>query len=453
MAGRILIVDDEGTALEFLGALLEAEGFETVGVDTGVAGLAKVEGEEFDAVLTDLHMAGMDGIELCRRISQLRPDLPVVVVTGEASLDAAVSALRAGAYDFLTKPIDPKRLGPAARRAVEHGRLGREVKRLRRALDDTTRFGEIVGESAAMRRLYDLIERVADAEASVLVTGESGTGKELIARSIHQRSRRVEGPFVALNCAAVPASLLESELFGHVKGAFTDAKGSRPGLFVQADGGTLFLDEIGELPLEMQPKLLRAIQEREVRPVGATADVKFDARIITATNRDLEADVEAGRFREDLLYRVDVVRVELPALRRRGRDVLLLAQTFLQRYADRSGREIREIDPAAAERLLAYDWPGNVRELENCMERAVALCRGPTVHAEELPKKVRDYQSDRVFVTTDEPGGMPTLEELEKRYVTQVLRATGGNKSQAAKVLGLDRRTLYRRLDKYGIES
>jgi two-component system response regulator HydG len=283
--------------------------------------------------------------------------------------------------------------------------------------------------------------------------GESGTGKELIARAIHDRSSRASGPFVALNCAAVPPNLIESELFGHAKGAFTDAKTSRTGLFQQANGGTLFLDEIGELPLEMQPKLLRALQEREVRPVGATADIPFDARLITATNRDLESEVEGGRFREDLLYRVDVVRVELPPLRGRGRDVLLLAQSFMERFARRSGRDIRDIEPSAAERLLAYDWPGNVRELENCIERAVALCPGHTITAQELPSKVREYESERLLLAADEPGEMPTLEELEKRYVKQVLKAMGGNKSQAAKVLGLDRRTLYRRIEKYGIET
>src|SRR5690606_30451318 len=240
----------------------------------------------------------------------------------EASLDAAVAALRAGAYDFITKPIDTKLLMPALNRAVQHYRLNAEARRLRRALDDTRRFGAIIGKSPAMQQVFDLIVRVADSEASVLITGESGTGKELVARSIHEHSSRAQGPFVALNCAAVPANLIESELFGHARGAFTDAKTSRDGLFAQADGGTLFLDEIGELPLEMQPKLLRALQERRIRPVGGSKEIPFDARIVTATNRDLEDEVEAGRFREDLLYRIDVVRLELPPLRMRGRDVL-----------------------------------------------------------------------------------------------------------------------------------
>jgi two-component system response regulator HydG len=249
----------------------------------------------------------------------------------------------------------------------------------------------------------------------------------------------------------VPAALVESELFGHARGAFTDAKTSRAGLFTEANGGTLFLDEIGELPLEVQPKLLRALQERRVRPVGRDQEVEFDARLVTATNRDLESEVEAGRFREDLLYRIDVVRIELPPLRTRGRDVLLLAQAFLERFAGRSGRDVRRLAPEVAERLLMYDWPGNVRELENCIERTVALARGTTVTAADLPLKIRKFSAQRVVVDTDDPSEMPTLDELERRYVTRVLAALGGNKSQAAKVLGLDRRTLYRRLERHGL--
>lgn len=453
MDAHLLIVDDDESACEFLDTVLSGQGFRVTSEVTAEAALSRLSGQEFDAMLTDVYMHGMDGIELCRRVQALRPDLPVLVVTGEASLDAAVAALRAGAYDFITKPIDTKLLMPAINRAVQHYRLNAEVRRLRRALDDTRRFGAIIGKSPAMQQVFDLIVRVADSEASVLVTGESGTGKELVARSIHEHSARVAGPFVALNCAAVPANLIESELFGHARGAFTDAKTSRDGLFAQADGGTLFLDEIGELPLEMQPKLLRALQERRIRPVGVSKEIPFDARIVTATNRDLESEVEAGRFREDLLYRIDVVRVELPPLRMRGRDVLLLAQAFIERFADQGGRNVRQLDPVAAERLLSYDWPGNVRELENCMERAVALARIDRITLEDLPRKIREHRPERVVLTADDPEDLPTLDELERRYIGKVLGAMGGNKSQAAKVLGLDRRTLYRRLEKHGISS
>ncbi len=376
--------------------------------------------------------------------------MPVVVVTGNASFDAAVAAIRAGAYDFVTKPVDGKLLALVVARAVQHGQLRQEVKRLRQAVVDTQRLGQLLGESPAMKRVFDLVARVADSDASVLIMGESGTGKELIARALHDQSARRAGPFVAVNCAAMPPALLESELFGHARGAFTDAKSTRTGLFAQASGGTLFLDEIGELPLEMQPKLLRALQERKVRPVGGNEEVAFDARIVTATNRDLEAEVDEKRFREDLYYRINVVRVDAPPLRERGGDVLLLAQHFVERFAARSSKAVRGIHAAAAERLVAYDWPGNVRELENCIERAVALLRFDEVTVDDLPEKIRHYRAERLVFAVDDLGEVVTIDELERRYIQRVLTLLGGNKSRAATVLGLDRRTLYRRLDRYG---
>jgi len=452
MDGHLLIVDDDAAACEFLQFVLRKEGLDVATETTAKGAFARVPVEDFDAVLTDIHMDGMDGIELCRRIQESRPNLPVLVVTGQASVDAAVAALRAGAYDFITKPIDINLLTPAVTRAIRQGQLDREVKRLRRALSDTQRFGNLIGKSPPLLKVCDLINRVAETSASVLITGESGTGKELIAHAVHERSRGRTGPMVALNCAAVPANLIESELFGHVRGAFTGANVTRTGLFVEADQGTLFLDEISELPLEIQPKLLRALQQRTVRPVGGTKEMPFDARLITATNRDLEYEVEAGHFREDLLYRIDVVRIDVPPLRMRGRDVLLLAQAFIERFADQSGNSVRTLDPKAAERLLAYDWPGNVRELENCMERAVALCPTDRINLTDLPEKIREHRrSDQLVVDTDDGEAMPTLEELERRYISKVLHTSSGNKSAAAKVLGLDRRTLYRRLEKYGI--
>src|SRR5262249_6924250 len=294
------------------------------------------------------------------------------------------------------------------------------------------------------------IEQVAGADATVLITGESGTGKELVARAIHELGPRAEAPFVAINCAAIPASLLESELFGHVKGAFTDAKGQKRGLFVQASSGTLFLDEIGEMPAEVQVKLLRVLQERRVRPVGGEEEVPFDARLIAATNRDLETEVEDGRFRPDLYYRINVVHIEVPPLRSRQGDILVMAQHFLRRHAERSRKDVVGISRPAAQKLLDYDWPGNVRELENCLERAVALTRMSEIGVDDLPERVREHQSKKLEVS-DNPEEMITLEEMERRYVRRVLAACGGNKTQAAKTLGLDRRTLYRRLESLGI--
>ncbi len=447
----ILVVDDDAESRELIALALQASDFDCVKAASAEAGLAALQRSSVDAIVTDVHMGGMDGIELCRRVHEIDAELPIVVVTGRANVDTAVGALRAGAYDFLSKPLDVKLLVPTVRRAAERRMLGVEVLRLRRALSHTDRFGPLLGRSAAMHRVFDLVGRIADADVPVLIIGETGTGKELVATAVHEHSRRREGPFVAVNCAAIPQALLESELFGHVKGAFTDAKHDHDGLFVQANGGTLFLDEVGELPLGLQPKLLRALQEGTVRPVGGDGEVAFDARLVTATNRELEAEVEAGRFREDLFYRIDVVRVDLPPLRHRGRDVLLLTQAFLDRFAARAQRRIRGVDAVAAERLLAYPWPGNVRELENCIERAVALTPHDQIMLADLPKKIREHRSPPVFALGRDATDMPTLEEFEGRYIASVLAASGDNKTQAANILGIDRRTLYRRMERHGL--
>jgi DNA-binding NtrC family response regulator len=299
--------------------------------------------------------------------------------------------------------------------------------------------------------VFEMVDRVAASDISVLVTGESGSGKELVARALHDRSPRRGGPFVAINCAAVPEPLLESELFGHERGAFTDARSARQGLLLRANGGTLLLDEIGEMPLALQPKLLRALQERQVRPVGSDREIPFDTRIVASTNRDIEADVEERRFREDLYFRINVVHVHVPPLRARGGDILLLAQEFVSRFSSQLGKQVTGISTSAAERMLGYDWPGNVRELMNCIERAVALARFDTVTVEDLPEKVRAYRSSHALADAQDPSELVTLEELERRYILKVLKATGGNKARAARVLGLDRRTLYRKLERYGV--
>jgi two-component system response regulator HydG len=414
--------------------------------------LHRLSNGEYDCVLTDLALEGdQTGLDVCRQVLDLHPELPVVVLTAFGSLESAIGAIRAGAYDFVTKPVDMESLGLVVDRAVKFSGLKREVRRLRTTNSSAppSAIG-MIGESVAMQNVADLIDRVAQSEASVLITGESGTGKELVANAIHERSGR-RGRFVPINCAAVPETLLESELFGHLKGAFTDAKAPKKGLFVDADGGTVFLDEIGELPLSMQPKLLRALQEHCVRPVGSTTEVPFDARVITATNRDLDSEVAEGRFREDLFYRVNVVRIELPPLRARGNDVLLLAQHFLEKMAKRSGKSVVGLVPDAAEKLLSYPFPGNVRELENAMERAVALARYDKISVDDLPERIREHSSTRLVVPTDDPAHLLTMDEIEQRYICKVLELTGGNKTQAAKTLGFDRRTLYRKMERYGI--
>jgi two-component system response regulator HydG len=344
-------------------------------------------------------------------------------------------------------------LAMSLRRAVQHRALREEVKRLRTEVAEAGRFEPLVGESSAIRKVYDLLARVAESEASALITGESGTGKEVVARALHAQSRRKDGPFVAINCSAVPEALIESELFGHVRGAFTDAREAHMGLFKQAHGGTLFLDEIGDMPLSLQPKLLRVLQERRVRPVGGTTEQPVDVRIVAATNRDLETAIEEGRLREDLYFRLNVVNIALPPLRARAGDVLVLAQHFLKQFAGRTSKAVRGIAAMAAEKLVAYSWPGNVRELQNCIERAVTLARFEEITVDDLPEKIVAYTPSYMVVAGDDPSELAPLEEIERRYVLRVLEAVGGNKSVAARVLGIERKTLYRKLERFAADK
>jgi DNA-binding NtrC family response regulator len=451
MTERLLCIDDDEDAGELLAATLRQLGYQTEITTSPAQALELVVAKDFHAVISDLSMAEMDGLRLCERILEKRPGMPVIVVTGRGSMEAAIGAMRVGAYDFITKPVDPKLLGMRVARAVRTQHLQLEVSRLRHALSESPEATALVGDSSAVRGVNDLIHRVAKSDASVLIFGETGTGKELVARALHRESGR--GPFVAVNCAAVAPSLLESELFGHTRGAFTDAKTTRRGLFQEAAGGTLFLDEVGEMPPEMQAKLLRALQERVVRPVGSDTEQAFDARIITATHRDLEDDVTKGRFRQDLFYRINVVSIHVPPLRERGGDVLRLASHFLKKSADRTGQVVRQLSPAVAERLLAYHWPGNVRELENCMERAVALARFDELTLEDLPERVRSYRADQFMMTANEVEEILPLDEIEQRYIARALKLLNGNKARAAILLGVDRRTLYRRLGRYAMGS
>jgi DNA-binding NtrC family response regulator len=449
MASRILVVDDEKSMCDMLDADLRRRGFEPVFHTTAQEAFSTFLEEDFDAVLSDVNMPGMNGIELCERIAANKTDVPVIVMTAFGSMDTAIAAIRAGAYDFVTKPVDLDILALCLERAVKHRELNKKIRILSEAVSKPRFPDELIGDSAPMMELRDGIARIADTEASVLVTGESGTGKELVARLLHKHSRRRPAPFVPVNCAAIPDTLLESELFGHAPGAFTDAKTGRRGLFVEADGGSLFLDEIGEIPVAVQPKLLRVLEERRVRPVGSDKESSVDVRVIAATNRDLEAAVEKRRFREDLFYRLNVIQIEVPPLRARGTDTLLLALHFVEQISARTKKKVIGISAPAAEKLLEYDWPGNVRELRNAIERAVALARFEEIVVEDLPRKVRAYQSHQVVIGSNNPAELITLENLEHRYIRHVLKATGGNKTFAARILGLDRKTLYRKLRQY----
>lgn len=450
MRGRILIVDDEPNMCRMLEDHLRLREFESKWFTSGEEAFNEMKNEDFDVVVTDLRMPGMTGTELCQRVVANRPDVPVIVMTAFGSLETAVEAIRAGAYDFVTKPLEMDLLELTLDRAVMHRRLQDRVKVLSRALETSQGFDEILGSSPSMRTLFDELSRIADSEASVLITGESGTGKELVARAIHRKSRRRDKPFVPINCAALPEALLESELFGHEKGAFTDARNPRKGLILQADGGTLLLDEIAELPLAVQAKLLRGLEERNVRPVGGDREIDFDVRFLSATNRDLETAVEEGRFRQDLYFRIHVIPLELPPLRARGTDILLLAQHFLEQFAARAQTQVQGLSEAVAEKLLNYNWPGNIRELRNVIERAVALTRFDKLVVEDLPEKIRDYRGSQVFIGGDNPNELVPLEEIERRYILHVVEAVDGNKTLAARVLGLDRKTLYRKLQQYG---
>ncbi|HUH01395.1 MAG TPA: sigma-54 dependent transcriptional regulator [Kofleriaceae bacterium] len=446
-------MDDEPDARDLVELGLTRLGFDVTTAESAEQALERLQGNYFDVVLTDVRLGAMDGIALCEEIAQQDPALPVVVVTAFGQMDMAIAAIRASADDFVTKPFKLGQLELVLKRAVRDRRLHGRVAQLSEVLAIASNERALLGESPQVRAILDVIAQVAATSTTVLITGESGTGKELVARAIHEGSPRT-GEFTAINCAAMPASLLESELFGHVKGAFTDARTTRKGLFCKADGGTLFLDEIGEMPLEMQVKLLRVLQERKVRPLGSDEEHAFDTRIIAATNRDLGQAVEAGQFREDLFYRINIVPIVVPPLRERRDDILLLAQAFLERTARRSGKDVVGISVPVAEKLLEYDWPGNVRELENAIERAVTFTRYTELMAEDLPDRIRDRSGqDAIVPVTGQDEPLPTLAEVERRYVMRVLTAVKGNKTRAAQVLGVDRRTLYRQIRRLGIDK
>ncbi len=441
----VLVVDDDAAMREMLVSLMEAEGLECASAESGEAALERLRESEFDVVLSDIRMAGKDGLELTGELRELRPDTPVILMTAFGSIDSAVEALRAGAFDYVTKPFKREAILASVERALERRALEDENRRLRRAVDRTTRFGDLIGASPAMHEVFALIRKVAGSRSNTLITGESGTGKDLVARALHFSGPRAGSPFVPINCTARPEGLLESALFGHVRGAFTGAHTPKKGLFEEANGGTLFLDEIGDLHLSLQGKLLRVLQDREIRPVGGNRTVSVDVRIITATNRDLNEAIEAGLFRKDLYDRLNVIPIHIPPLRERPEDIPLLAEAFVRKHA---GDDPRTLSHGAIERLTRCSWEGNGRELENAIERTLVLSPSKEIRAEDLqlvdafddvPASAGDGLLERAL------DDQLTLRQLDDLYTERVLRMTGGNKVKAAAILGINRRTLYRR--------
>lgn len=443
--GAILVVDDDADMRDMVFDMLKDRGHQVSTAGSGQEAIKLLREEDYVAVLTDLRMKGIQGLELLSEIKRLHPDIGVVLMTAFGSVETAVEAMKHGASDYLTKPVKKDELLRVIERVIREASLRREVSRLRKEVHKEYSFHQILGKSKPMLALFDLIKRVADSPTNVLITGESGTGKELVAKAIHYNSDRKEAPFIPVNCAAIPEQLLESELFGHVRGAFTDAKMDKRGLFEEAQKGTLFLDEISELPLMLQAKLLRAIQEKEVRRVGANKPLPVDVRIIAATNLNLGEEVKAKRFRDDLYYRLNVIELKLPPLRDRREDIPLLVETFLKKCGEARGKVVKGVSESALAMLMDYAWPGNVRELENVVERAVTLSRADKVLPDDLPSAVQGARGDRRVLDEAAEKTLP-LHEIEKEYIKKILEKMGGNKYQAAHALGIDRKTLYRKL-------
>ena len=438
----ILIVDDEASLRESLKALLEAEGFSTLVAKDGLEGSALFARGGVDLVLSDLKMPGMGGMDFLKGLKEKDPEIPVIIMTGYGTIESAIEAIKAGAYDYITKPFKPDRLLLDVQNALERRRLSEENRYLRKELEERYSFANIIGKSPQMQEVFRLIERVAESSSSILIQGKSGTGKELVARAIHYHSPRRGRPFVSINCGGLVESLLESELFGHLRGAFTGAFVSKRGLVQEAQGGTLFLDEVGDMSPSMQVKLLRALQEGEIRSVGGTNIIKVDVRFISASNKNLTQGVKEGSFREDLYYRLNVINVTIPDLSERKEDIPLLTSHFLKKYGSSLKKEILRLSEEAMAALLDYSWPGNVRELENCIERAVVLAKGKEILLSDLPPSLQGSQGQHLIGVK---VGV-TLEELEREAIHQTLHYTKGNKALAAKLLGISERTLYRKL-------
>jgi DNA-binding NtrC family response regulator len=452
MAGeRILVVEDEEGMREFLNILLAKEGYDVTTCESGAQAIEMFKEQNFHLVVTDIKMPGIDGIEVLSRIKEIDPTVPVIIMTGYASMETAIEAVNKGAYSYLRKQTSNEDIKQIIKKAIEMRWLTKENKLLKQQLRKNHRDRKTIGKSERIKQVFVLIDKVAETDSTIMIYGESGTGKELIAREIHYKSKRADGPFVSINCGALPETLLESELFGHVRGSFTGAVRDKEGLFAVAKGGTFFLDEVGETSPAIQVKLLRVLQEKEIIPVGGTKPVKVDVRLIAATNADLEQNVDDGKFRADLFYRLNVIPVRIPPLRQRKDDIPLLVEHFLKVYCERIGKAPKTISSEAMDCLMRYGWPGNVRELENSIERAVILQEGRMVVPDDLPQKVR-------FGSRERPASVVstcniTLEELEKEYLLKVLNEVGWRKKKAAAILGINPSTLYRKLQRYGFET
>ena len=447
---RILVVDDEKIALNNLIYILKKENYEVTGTQSGPRALSLLEEQEFDLILTDLKMEKVDGMQILTRSRELYPDTEVLMITGYATVDSAINAMKAGAYHYIAKPFKLEEVRKVVREALEKKKLKQENVQLRKQLDQFEEKPKIITANPLMKHILAMVKQVAETDTNVVITGESGTGKELFANLIHHNSPRRDGPMLTLNCGAFTEELLANELFGHEKGAFTGAESEKKGLVEMADGGTLFLDEIAEMPLPMQVKLLRVIQEKELIRLGGVQPIKVDVRFVCATNRDLQAEVKRGQFRQDLYFRINVINIEIPPLSARKEDIPLLSLYFLNKYSKLMGKDVLEISEEAMQILMLYDFPGNVRELENIVERGVALTRGRTIEKTHLPD---DLRGAALQTFRKKEGKYPSLEEMERSYIQWVLKEVGENKTEAAKYLGIDRVSLWRKLKKLGLDE
>jgi two-component system response regulator HydG len=443
---KILVVDDDLEMCRLLSDVLNQEGFSALTISDSLEASKTIKKEEFDVIVTDLRMKGLKGLDLLEEAGRMASLTPVIIITAFGTIESAIQAMKMGAYDYITKPFQIDEFVLTVRKALENRLLKKEIVRLRKEVESRYHFHHLIGKSPSMQSIYDLIERIGDSTSNVLITGESGTGKELVARAIHYNGIRKEGPFIPINCAAIPETLLESELFGYKKGAFTDAKTDKKGLMVEAAEGTIFLDEVAEMSPLFQAKLLRVIEQREVRPLGDTNSYPIDVRIISASNRDIKNLIQQGRFREDLYFRMKVIDIELPPLRERREDIPLLVDHFINQFRNKPNRKISGVSEEALKVLMNYSWPGNVRELENIIQRAIALCRHELILPEDLPTSMLGEQNAESLL---EKGlhKKYTLDQLEKEYIKKVLVEAGGNRSKAAEILGLDRKTLYRKIE------